>query len=150
MAKQNLPRDSVLRRDYGSNLWLVPSLKSGWNYRIQVKDEETLLSIYNVELGKWSKDEYGEYCPIHPLYREEIETIPDIPKSIILHDGHNILRGFSLLGNLTKPNDNSSKEEVPTTLAMIDKKVVRQETDDEIRAREFFQIDEYSYIGRKS
>lgn len=49
----------------------------GWSsYAMSVTSEESFLAKYHATLGAWSKDEHGEYCPVHVTPRDEMATLP--------------------------------------------------------------------------
>ena len=104
MAKQNLFSNTVIRRDgTGGDLYLMNRLEGGWrSLAVPVASEEALLAKYNVRLGAWTRDEYSEYCPVLCLGREELSTIPPPApdmKPVVIVDGLNVLKGYSLMGD---------------------------------------------------
>jgi len=104
MAKQNLSSNTVIRRDgTDGDLYLMNRLEGGWRaLAVPVASEEALLAKYNVRLGVWTRDEYSEYCPVLCLGREELSTIPPPAhdmKPVVIVDGLNVLRGYSLMGD---------------------------------------------------
>jgi hypothetical protein len=64
--KTSLFADTVLRNDGAGNLFLMNHPETGWrSFAIPIPSENYLLEHYNVTLGKWTADKYGEYCPVH-------------------------------------------------------------------------------------
>lgn len=71
MSKINLYGDTVLRKD-GVDLYLMNRQIGGWSQKaIPVGGKEEFLSKYNVQIGEWSRDEHGEFCPVYRLPTEE-------------------------------------------------------------------------------
>jgi len=80
MSKVNLLADTVLRRDHedGGRLYLMNRQEGGWcQIAIPVGSEEEFLANYNAHLGSWSRDEYGEFCPVIRIPRSEQPTLHD-------------------------------------------------------------------------
>ena len=49
---------------------------TGWSLSsIPIANEETLLRVFNVQLGKWTKDEFSDYCPVMCIPRSELPTL---------------------------------------------------------------------------
>jgi hypothetical protein len=80
MSKVNLRADTVLRRnpEDGGKPYLMNRQEGGWcQIAIPIGSEEELLAGYHVRLGEWSRDEYGEFCPVICIPRSEQPTLHD-------------------------------------------------------------------------
>lgn len=63
-SKILIPKDTVLRRK-DEKLYLMTHQEGGWdNFSFPVESEEMVAEKFNVRLGQWSEDEYGEFCPV--------------------------------------------------------------------------------------
>lgn len=64
--KLTLFADTIIRKDGAGNLFLMNRKDAGWSSSaIPVPNEDFVLERFRVTLGKWTKDKYGEYCPVH-------------------------------------------------------------------------------------
>jgi hypothetical protein len=71
MKKLSLYADTVLRKN-GVQLLLMNRQKGGFrSWSISIESEKWLMDNYNVRLGEWSRDKYGEYCPVICIPQEE-------------------------------------------------------------------------------
>jgi hypothetical protein len=84
MSKIDLYGDTVLRKDGdGGELYLMNRQEGGWRQHARpVGTEEAFLDQYHVRLGEWSRDEYGEFCPVYCLSRSELPTLNDLPSGL--------------------------------------------------------------------
>jgi hypothetical protein len=60
-------KDTVLRKDYEGNLFLMNRRDTGWNSSsIPIKNINYLLARFSVKLyvGEWQTDKFGEYCSV--------------------------------------------------------------------------------------
>ncbi|MCK9567487.1 hypothetical protein M0R72_00895 [Candidatus Pacearchaeota archaeon] len=58
--------DTVLRKNSAGELFLMNRQEAGWSSSaIPVPNEEYVLERFNVTLGKWTSDKYGECCQVH-------------------------------------------------------------------------------------
>lgn len=65
MKKKDLFADTVLRRDGDGNIFLMNHPKKGWrSLSIPIPSESYLLDRFNVKLGQWTSDKFGECCPV--------------------------------------------------------------------------------------
>jgi hypothetical protein len=64
LPRIQIPKDTVLRRRGGS-IYLMTRQEGGWDsYAHRVVSEAWVLDRFNVRLGDWSTDQYGEFCPV--------------------------------------------------------------------------------------
>jgi hypothetical protein len=71
-----LPGDTVLRRKDGK-VYLMTRQEGGWNsFAFPVASEAWVAEKFNVRLGKWSRDEYGEFCPVIRVVHRMISKPP--------------------------------------------------------------------------
>jgi hypothetical protein len=58
--------NTVLRKDNNGNLFLMNRMDTGWSSSsISIDSIEQLLDNFQVTLGEWSKDKFGEYCKVY-------------------------------------------------------------------------------------
>jgi hypothetical protein len=64
-GKIKIFKDTVLRRDTSGKLYIMNHPEKGWSSSsYEIASEESLVEVYDVKLGEWSKDKFGEYCPV--------------------------------------------------------------------------------------
>jgi hypothetical protein len=58
--------NTVLRKDNNGNLFLMNRMETGWSSSsISIDSIEQLLNNFQVTLGEWNKDKFGEYCKVY-------------------------------------------------------------------------------------
>ncbi len=81
--KIRLVNDTVLRRKDGQ-LFLMTRQENGWEaVSFPVASEAYVLEKFNVRLGSWAQDEYGDYCPVTCVSHKVVTKPPrpDLRKS---------------------------------------------------------------------
>lgn len=70
-TKMNIFTDTVLRRE-GGKLYLMNRQEDGFeSWSRPVESEAWVLAHYNVQIGEWGSDSYGECCPVTRVLPEE-------------------------------------------------------------------------------
>jgi hypothetical protein len=63
--KSEIFKDTVLRKDGAGNLFFMNHPEKGWrSYAIPILSEERFLETHHAKLGEWTKDEFGDCCPV--------------------------------------------------------------------------------------
>jgi hypothetical protein len=74
--------------------------EGGWRQWAEpVESVSAFEAAYNALVGTWSKDEYGEYCPVTCIGVEKKVIPPVGTKPVVIVDGLNVLTGYSLMGD---------------------------------------------------
>lgn len=74
--KIKIPNDTVLRRKEGK-VYLMTRQEGGWeSFACPVVSEAWVAEKFNVRLGKWSRDQYGDFCPVTRVAHRMISKPP--------------------------------------------------------------------------
>ena len=75
--KIKLPSDTVLRRDVDGQLYLMTRQEGGWeSFAHPVESEAWVTERFNVRLGIWSQDKYGDFCPVTKVTHRMVSKPP--------------------------------------------------------------------------
>lgn len=109
MPRINLFADTVLRKGPEGILYLMNHPEKGWSSHAEpIKSVQHLLDKYNVRLGEWTSDKFGEYCPV---IRVKTYTVD-------YDDGRNkFVLEFPMPDRLAQPGDVYEFTETARTLA---------------------------------